>query len=289
MLHFNIDNPTGNYKLELSNCNDYAVGERLMLLDRWEASVAKRLDLECVGQRGVVCQIRNELYQGKPLHGVSCIAEFNVPEYGCLEFDYISSKRPPPDAEPIGRDTWDEILISLQKTQCTDLSQIEAITKTSHYFFLNSLQMRSLTGIFLNTSVRCELIVRLFLRITDMHNEKIFRARFDDATEFANLQNRLGHTTFFPFMQPEQGVFELDLGVFDQRIAFHILLSISVAEARDNLRDYTMIMPDGSLENFTAGMPVVGTSLTEYPKPASSMQSTTARQRIAIMECVVNS
>lgn len=266
LLHFNIDNPTGHYNLDLSNCCDFAIAERLMLLDRWECSVARRKDLEDVSQRGVRCQVRNELYQGKQLFGVACIAEFNMPEYGSLEFDYISSKRPPKDALPIGQDTWDEVLLALQHSVCSTLDQIEAVTMISHYFFFTALQMRELTGIFKETAIRCEFLVRLFLRLTDMHNEKIFRARFEDPVEFARVQNRLGHATFFPFIQPEQSVFELDFGIYDQRLAAHFLLTITAKEARDNLREYNYTHADGTVDHFVSGIPRTWDFFDRIPK-----------------------
>lgn len=97
-------------------------------------------------------------------------------------------------------------------------------------------------------------------------NEKIFRARFEDQAEFARLQNRLGHLTSFPFIQPEQASFELDLAVYDQRIAFHILLSLRAKESEKNLRDFTFTRPDGTLEPFPQGIPRGWDALDRIPK-----------------------
>merc|ERR1719424_1161111 len=41
---FNVNNPTGHYKLDLGEPTNYAVAETLLLLDRWESSVDDRLN-----------------------------------------------------------------------------------------------------------------------------------------------------------------------------------------------------------------------------------------------------
>lgn len=255
LCHFNIDNPTGHYELDLANCCDFSIAERLVLLDTWECCVQRKREKENVSQTGVVSQARNTLYQGKVLFGVACIAEFNMPEFGTLEFDYVSARRPPTGAQPIRQDAWDHILAAVYRGECSAADKVEALTMLSHWFYLTCLQMRELIGLFKDHDVRAELLVRFFLRLVDIHNEKIIRSRFESVVEFQHLQSRLGHTTYFPFIQPEQASFELDLAVHDQRLAFHILLTIAAKEGRDHLRDYSLVHPDGTLENFTAGMP----------------------------------
>jgi len=102
--------------------------------------------------------------------------------------------------------------------------------------------------------------------LTDMENEKIFRARFEDQAEFSRLQNRLGYLTSFPFIQPEQATFELDLAVHDQRIAFHVLLSIRNKESERNLKEYSWTHPDGTIDPFPQGIPRRWDSLADIPK-----------------------
>ena len=77
-------------------------------------------------------------------------------------------------------------------------------------------------------------------------------------------------------MQPEQGTFELDLAVHDQRLAFHILLSVSIKEARDNLRDYTLLYPDGT-----------GNPMAEQLKRSAEQLKRTAEQLNNPSECAV--
>lgn len=256
-LVFNVESPTGHYTLDLSNCCDFAVGEQLLLLDRWETSIAKRRDLANTSQRGFRSQLRNELYQGRELSGVESVADFKLPAYGMFEFDYISSIRPPKNAAPIEDAALTSMLIALQQARCSQLNQIDAVAMIAHYFYMSSMQMRALTGIFRETYIRAEFFVRFFLRLTDVHNEKVFRARFDDDAEFVRLQSRLGHTTFFPFMQPEQAYFELDFAVHDQRLAAYILLSLAAKEVRNNVYNCSYTLADGTVdrESLSQGVP----------------------------------
>merc|ERR1719359_2270907 len=108
LLSFNIENPNGHYKLNLENAADYFVAERLLLLDRWETSVARRLGRADTSQRGNFSQIRNEQFQERPLR-VASVQEWNMPEKDVFEFDYSSGKRPPPEATSISDTTFGNI------------------------------------------------------------------------------------------------------------------------------------------------------------------------------------
>jgi len=158
------------------------------------------------------------------------------------------------------------MLRAMYKTKCVPFETIKAVTLVAHLFYMSALQMRALMGIFKDTSVRAEFLVRLFLRLMDMHNEKIFRARFEDHNEVMRLQHRLGHVTFFPFIQPEQATFELNFSVYDQRLAMHILMSITAKEAYPNLREYSYTLPDGTVVDLNMGIPRSWEVLDRLPK-----------------------
>ena len=51
-LLFNVSNPTGHYKLELNKTCQFAVAQRLLLLDRWEAVMNKRNGRVDISSRG---------------------------------------------------------------------------------------------------------------------------------------------------------------------------------------------------------------------------------------------
>jgi len=253
LLMLNIENPTGHYKLNLSNCCDFAVAEQLMLLDRWEVQVAIRQNLENTSQTVLRANIRNASFQERNLH--CAIMDFILPESGSFEFDYTSTRKPPADARALDHSAFDSILVSLQSAECGPWQRINAITPTSHYWYLTSLQMRGLMGIFKDTDVRAEIFVRLALRLIDIHNEKIFRARFEDESEFGRLLNRLGHAAFFPSIQPEQTKFSFNYGCYDQRLAANMLIGLAREENDRNIIDFVYTRVDGTVDPLPMGIP----------------------------------
>lgn len=263
LLMLNVENPTGHYKLNLGNCCDFAVAEQLMLLDRWEVQVAIRQNLENTSQTILRANIRNPCFQERSLH--CAIMHFILPESGSFEFDYTSTKRPPVDAKALDDSAFDSILVSLQHAECSPWNRINAIAPTSHYWYLTSLQMRGLMGIFKDSAVRAEIFVRLALRLIDVHNEKIFRARFEDESEFGRLLSRLGHAAFFPFIQPEQTKFHFNYEIYDQRLAANMLVGLAREESAGNIIDFVYTRADGTVDPLPVGIPRSWESFDKMP------------------------
>eukprot|EP00930_Biecheleria_cincta_P011234 TRINITY_DN11386_c0_g2_i1.p1 TRINITY_DN11386_c0_g2~~TRINITY_DN11386_c0_g2_i1.p1 ORF type:complete len:1636 (-),score=323.46 TRINITY_DN11386_c0_g2_i1:170-5077(-) len=255
LLLFNVENPTGHYKLQLGNCGDYSVAEQLALLNHWECRLADRSGLANVSQYGVRSCTRNEKFQDRPLE-VKSFKEFILPEYGELIFDYVSFKKPPADAKALDKETFDQILLTIQSCECPRPQAVASVKCISHFWFLNSFQLRALTGIFKDPNVRADIFVNHALRVLDMHNEKIFRARFSDQQEFRNVMSRLGDAAFFPFMQPEETGFVFDFNIYDQRLACSMLVQTAMNETMRNLKDYKYTRADGTVDYLTAGVPM---------------------------------
>ena len=76
-----------------------------MLIDRWESGIALKHGHEDTSQRGNQCHLRNEQFQGRPLVNVQSIAEWTLPTYDTLDFDYSSTKRAPNDAPVLDKVT----------------------------------------------------------------------------------------------------------------------------------------------------------------------------------------
>lgn len=254
LLSFNIENPTARYRLDLGNCCDFAVAEQLLILDRWESNLSRIKRLEIVSQNGFRNHFRNELYQDRPIDA-RYMGELILPEYGDLQFDYSSSKKPSPNAKPLDATSFDKILLALQVAECRPEDSVKAVAMMAHYWYLDCLQMRAIMGIYADSYVRAEIFVRLAFHLTDIHNEKVFRSRFDNKKEFNKLLCRLGHVSFFPFVQPEQTAFVLDFSYYDQRLAANILFTLSQAENWRNIKDAEFDRPDGEIDHLIAGIP----------------------------------
>merc|ERR1719353_2078588 len=88
-----------------------------------------------------------------------------------------------------------------------------------------------------------------------MHNEKVFRVRFENQDELALLRHRLGYVLMFPFIQPEQSCFNLNFAHYDERVAAVLLLQLSAKESMHNLREPSFLKDDGTVDPFVLGVP----------------------------------
>merc|ERR1719188_2890102 len=102
-------------------------------------------------------------------------------------------------------------------------------------------------GYFRHEQDRADIFVTFYLRIVDMQNAKMFRVRFEKREEVVKLQRRLGYASFFPFLQPENAKFELDLSRNDQRLCAMMFVQLATKEKfPHNLHDYGYTRADGT-------------------------------------------
>jgi Ca2+-binding EF-hand superfamily protein len=268
LLNFNASNPTGHYKLHLDECCDYAIVERLHLLDRWESAIDVRRNFADTSKWGNRSHFRNELHRQKPIVGmdVSSMAEWTIPESGEVEFDYNSNRRPKKGTTPVSDKVWNHIMVTLYDSPLDEDSIMKALRRVSHIIALSSMNMRKMIGYFKKEQHRAECFTMFFFRITDIHNAKMFSSRFSSQQEVVNLQRRMGYVSFFPFVQPENAVFELDFAMHDQRLCASLLVALAVKEKAENLRDLLLVYPSGKEENFTSGMPAGWQTFDKVPK-----------------------
>ena len=186
LLRFNVENPTGHYCLDLENCSDHAVAERILLLDRWESGIAKRQGRVPVSQQGDYTRIRNHRHQNRQLP-VARIEEWHLPSHDVFECDYISGRRPNDNVTEIDADIYDKLMIELGASGIEDIAKIEALRMVSHNMCVSAMQLREMMGFSANETIRAELFVVFILRVIDICNEKIFRVRFADAEEVGRL------------------------------------------------------------------------------------------------------
>lgn len=235
----------------------------------------RQKELADTSQQGNYSQMRNAKYLEQPLHADS-IGEWEMPEIGVLEFDYASAKRPPSGAPVLDEECFTNMLAMLQSPKVTSSPdpttggdpghfRMQALRMVSHCFYISSLQLRELLGVWPDAAARAECLIAFFNRVTDMHNEKVFRVRFEIPEQLARLYNRLGHASYFPFIQPEQAHFHLDLAVHDQRLAAFILVTLASKEKRTNIQTASYQQrPDGPAEQL-AQVPAAWEVLAKMP------------------------
>jgi len=255
-IDFNIENPTGHYKLHLESPTDHAIAVKLLLLDRWEVVLDRRQGRADASQRGNKSHFRNEEHADRPLHlDVDSISDWNLPECDMLEFDYVSSKRTPIHAGTLSCRAFSNLLVSLFDAQCAHESKVDVLHMLSHLIYLTSGQLREMMMAFKSETHRADVFVTFFLRVVDMWNSKKFRVRFSDEAEIRNLQSRLGHVIIFPFVQPENLCIKVDFAKFDERLCCNMLLCIGGKEGAGNIRDPVFYDGNGNLDPLALGIP----------------------------------
>lgn len=245
-LMFNAENPTGHYRLDLANPADYAIAERLKLLDRWEAFVGRRTDRLDTSELGNHSRARNVFFRRVPLHDAPSLAEWAIPEFDALELDYSSARRAPSGSKALDECTFRRILHTLHGRGVMTEGHLQALRLASDKFFLTSLHLRELVCAFGEQASRLECIAIFFTRLVDPHNSKVFRiCMYEESNE---LHSALGFIDFFSFMQPEQGTWRLDLERSDQRIMAGLLLQLADGENQRNLLNCRLTRKDGIAE-----------------------------------------
>jgi Ca2+-binding EF-hand superfamily protein len=132
--------------------------------------------------------------------------------------------------------------------------------------FLTSKQLRELLGSFRASEDRVECFVILYLQVVDQCNAKIFRVRFATDEELSHLRNRVGYATFFPFIQPENANFDLDLSFHDQRLCLNMLLQLAEKEGFKNIHEPDYIHADGVVDGLPTGVPKGWVKLDGVPR-----------------------
>lgn len=275
-LTFNVENPTGQHRLDLSNAADSAILERVGLLDAWETATRARLGRTDTSQLGDGSHVRNATFQERPLP--ANLAEWNMPEAGRLELDYASSRRPPAGAKALDDATWEDILAALSRQatasehiplrmECLVVdSRLQALRAISHEIAVTSGQLRRLLDVLPTEAARADAVVTMFTRVTDMENEVLFRSRLGGHAELQRVRHRLGHANYFPFLHPERSAVSLDLTRSDERLAASLLVTLAFKENAANLRNCSYVRADGSVDAMVAGAPKSWEAAAKVPK-----------------------
>lgn len=131
---------------------------------------------------------------------------------------------------------------------------------------MRSIQVREVLGIIKDSDSRLQIFVTCFNRIVDMWNEKVFRVRFKDDSEFMTMCHRVGFCSFFPFIQPEQVQLEYDLQYHDQRLAANQFVVLAFKERPENVLDLRVTHPDGTPDPLPTGLPRSWESFDRMPQ-----------------------
>jgi len=264
LLLFNAESPTGRYSLNLANPSDFAVAEMLFLLDEWEAVSARSRGTEDCSQYGNWSSVRNAIYQNTTIRSFS---EWILPSVDVLQFDYVTWRRPPPNSIHISEDRWETMMRLIAKSPLEDDAKLHAFRNIIDRCYIRAKQIRDVTFFFAVAETRVEAISAIFFRMTDPQNVKLARARVAPV-EWEALRHRLGSLNLWPWVQPEQYKFVLDLSHNDDRVAASLAVRMNIKESARfaNIKDPRLVRDDGSEFSFKErGVPVTWADAASTP------------------------
>jgi len=146
----------------------------------------------------------------------------------------------------------------------SDINVVFALRAVSSRIYITCRQMREMLNIFHRREVRIEVIVYFFLRILDWPmNAKMLRPTLREKDWF-ELRKKIGYINMFPFFQPENTWFQLDLSVYEQRRILCFLKQLADSEHHKNIKfpriDWSGNAANPVWDTFVAGIPITWSS-----------------------------
>lgn len=176
-----MSNPTGHYELNLELPHCYLLAENLILINRWEADLARERGEPDTSQSGNHQAIRN--LELDNVHFGS-LDDFYLPGdgfvgSGVLFFDFCSQVRLAKGASFLREATFTAImtLLSRKSEEVSEVAQAEAMKGMTHRFFVSAVQLRLMLLKFGNENLRLDLYCSLFPRCTQFGAPIVHRQR----------------------------------------------------------------------------------------------------------------
>lgn len=239
---FNWLNATGHWRLDLNNRLQRSVMMQIIALNIVESKASKKAKRGDTSQKGNWCNFRNEKFNGSPC-AIDMDFSKSLPWNGVLEFDYVATTRPPPDAEEISDEDFSNFILKLDLTtrrRC-DLSRsalklLELQLAVTNFYFKASRVINIMDCFSEDDMTQVRVVIVLFCRIVDLHNlELVFRHLPAGPTQ--DLFERLGVLNCINPLKPTHNL-KLNMRFIDCRILAHTFLSMSSFESGDQLKQH---------------------------------------------------
>lgn len=142
LYNFSDENPTGHYRLNLSNPFDHQLAHKILELNNDERQERKDKNLFDTSDDGQYMNFRNETIDGKAFVWNGA---YKVPDVGLLEFDYVSTTRPPFDASSVSVNMFEKIIkdVSIMHKTWDKLEYLRPLS-AKHYFITAHVSAASL-------------------------------------------------------------------------------------------------------------------------------------------------
>lgn len=262
----NFLNPTGHWRLDLGDANHKEVWHMILTLEGKERVASKKSSRGDTSQKGNFSNFRNEKLNGAPCDLASMGHEV-LP--GTLEFDYVSTNRPPKDATPCTEEMFKDWLESLgindslQEPPGGVMFQMYLThAACQHYFSVQQackLIMNVASG-----KDQSDAAVAMFARIVDLENfDELLRMREIKPKWKQNIVNRLGWLNIGNPMKPE-GAYDLDMMETDQRLMLRVLTNMGAEEPGVHVLDVKK--SDLSMQEVYGNSSMLGVPMKKHAK-----------------------
>jgi len=229
LLWFQEGNVTGRYRLDLSESADYAVAERVLLVNAWETEVARIVGRPNVSQRGNYEMLRNETLNDEPFtYG----RDWGLPSHGWLFFDYSSIRRPPATVGAMPE--MNEVPKYLRSAALASPAKLKALRAVSVHMYMSTQQFKNIMNCFEEGSEDYqELFCILHTRVVDpgrLLGPEVLRSTMLRDADRQGLLKRIGHLNLLNPLHPEDVSYHCCLRVYEERMVVDFLVQLAVKE-----------------------------------------------------------
>jgi hypothetical protein len=215
---------------------------QLIALNGSESKASKRAKRGDTSQKGNWCNFRNEKLAGVEVE-VNVEYTKALPWSGVLEFDYITTTRPLPDAELISDDEFNLLLNNLELSPRRRLSNTKSNLKllelqlaVTKYCFSPERILKIMNCFAEDANLQVKVIVCMFGRLVDLHNFEII-IRHVSAAAIQDVLSKIGVLNCLNPLKPCLDL-RLKLKYMDNRVLVHSYLKMSSAEGGDQLKQH---------------------------------------------------
>jgi len=241
-------NPTGHYRLDLSRPFDRNLALKVLETNNMERGWRRMADLFDTSDDGFYMNFRNETIDAKSFtwNGV-----WRIPATGILDFDYVSTERPPFHTPPLDNDLFRELVSDLKRSELSDAQKLGVLQLYTAEEYFSTEQATKIVRYFETPQVRVDAVVNLHRRIIDLENflqamMRTLRHRglpktygddevpsVQDDMEINEVLRRIGWLNLWNPLDPDV-MYRLDLSKRDQNLIARCLVDLAVCEPGEN-------------------------------------------------------
>jgi len=199
--------PDGHYELNLSNKIDRETARRCIIISNWMRHRSIAMNMVDCSECGNYDCLRHVYFKTEPVQFAS--EEWQLPEEGLLEFDFVFPRERHSDECPVDDATLSSIWRVIKESPCRFLDQIRALRLVAHSILLSPHQLLwllelfpvwqpefSLTHVHSQIHPRVESYIILYNR-TLYHSQVVspmvlFNPRVFGVGEVKEIRSRLG-------------------------------------------------------------------------------------------------